>query len=256
MKTITLVLWSFTALLLGSCGNSKEIDDKKNETVPKEVTHQDISGVDFYANAEDESWKLSITFDEEIVFTDTKNNIQFSSKNIDKQVAQGADVVNISAKSKTHVFRINIDIAECKHDGKQVNIMVRKISEKNGLDYNGCGYYRGSPQLHNIWALHQINGKEITADQFPNELPHFEFNLETKQISGFAGCNQVNGKIKFEYSKVIIEPLSSTKMYCGETSTVEEDILNILRSGPIYSINNLQLTLESVEGSIILKKVD
>ena len=92
MKTITLVLWSFTALLLGSCGNSKEIDDKKNETVPKEVTHQDISGVDFYANAEDESWKLSITFDEEIVFTDTKNNIQFSSKNIDKQVAQGADV--------------------------------------------------------------------------------------------------------------------------------------------------------------------
>lgn len=256
MRKITTILLSFALLSLGSCGNSKERDNKNNEDLTKEVTHQDISAVDFHAESEDNSWKLSITFDGEIVFTDTKNDIQFMAENNEKVVAQGADIVNISAENKTHVIRVNIDIAECMRDGKKVNIMIRKIKDKNGLDYEGCGYYRGTPQLHDIWAIHELNGRAVDAKQFPKELPHFEFNLVTKQMSGFAGCNQVNGNLKFEYNRMIIEPLSSTKMYCGETSTLENEILNILRSKPIYSHNELHLTLESKEGSITLKKVD
>src|SRR5690554_720654 len=212
MKKITLMLLPFTLLSLGSCGNSKERKTKNNESVTTEVAHQDISSVDFHAESVEDSWKLSITFDGQIVFTDEKNEIQFLAKNSEKQVAQGADVVTISANNETHILLVNIDIADCLRDGKQVNIMVRKNNEKNGLDYTGCGYYRGTPQLHDIWALFMLNGVEVTADQFPKELPHFEFNLVTKQMSGFAGCNQVNGGLKFEYNKMIIEPLSSTKM--------------------------------------------
>jgi heat shock protein HslJ len=256
MKKITVLLLSFTLLSLGSCGNSKERENKSNDKVTSEVSHQDISGVDFHAESKDDSWKLSITFDGKIVFTDTENDIQFMAEENELIVAQGADVVNVMAQNATHVIRVNIDIADCMRDGKQVNIMIRKIKVKDGLDYTGCGYYRGSPQLHDIWALHQINGKEISADQFPKELPHFEFNLVTKQMSGFAGCNQVNGALKFEYNKMIIEPLSSTKMYCGEASNHENEILNILKSRPIYSLNKLHLTLESTVGSITLKKVD
>ncbi|PWH86925.1 META domain-containing protein [Brumimicrobium oceani] len=256
MRKITTILLSLTLLSLWSCGNSKERETKSNEDLKTEVSHQDISGVDFYAESKDNTWKLSITFDGKLVFTDTKNDIQFMAENNEKVVAQGADIVNITAESKTHVIRVNIDIAECMRNGRKVNIMIRKTNEKNGLDYEGCGYYRGTPQLHDIWAIHEINGRAIDAKQFPKELPHFEFNLVTKQMSGFAGCNQVNGNLNFEYNKMIIEPLSSTKMYCGETSTIENEILNILRSKPIYSYNKLILTLESTEGSITLKKVD
>ncbi|WP_107037647.1 META domain-containing protein [Brumimicrobium mesophilum] len=256
MKKITLILMSSTLLILGSCGNSKEKMDDKVEQLTSEVMHQDMSNVDFYANAKDESWKLSVSYNGKIVFTDTKNNIAFISEDNEKQVAQGADVLNINAKNETHVIRVNVDIADCMATGKQVNIMVREISKKEGFDYSGCGFYRGKPQLHDIWALKELNGQPITADQFPREAPHFEFNLTTKRMSGFAGCNQVNGNISFGYNKMIIDKLSSTRMYCGETSKIEEEILTILESEPVYDHHNLNLTIESKAGSLVLKKVD
>lgn len=251
-----MILLSATLLSLGACGNSKERDNKNIESLISDAQHQDISGVDFYANAKDNSWQLSVTFDGKIVFTDSKNNVAFISEKNEKQVASGADVINITAENGTHVIRVNIDIADCDKSGKQVNIMLRKTAEKNGLDYSGCGFYRGKPQLHDIWALESINGKEVTAKQFPKELPHFEFNLVTKKMSGFAGCNQVNGDLKFGYNKMMIEPLASTRMYCGETSELEEEILAVLRSETYYTHEGLSLTIESTKGVIVLKKVD
>ena len=257
MKKIALILLSSTLLIImSSCGNSKEKIDNAVVKLATEEMHQDMSSVDFYANAKDESWKLSVTFDGKLVFTDTKNSIVFTSETNEKQLAQGADLLNIYAKNKTHVVRINIDIAECMNTGKQVNIMVREIGEKDGFDYSGCGFYRGKPQLHDIWALIEVNGRTVTADQFPNEKPHFEFNLETKRMSGFAGCNQVNGNISFGYNKMIIDELISTRMYCEETSTIEEEILKVLKSEPVYDLQLLRLTIESEEGNIVLKKVD
>ena len=256
MKKITLILLSLTLLNLGSCGNSKEKNDNNDNEAIAEVLHQDISSVDFHAESKDDSWKLSVTFDGKIVFTNMQNDIQFMAEKNELIVAQGANVVNISAKNATHVIRVNIDIADCMLNGKQVHIMIIEISRKNGLDYSGCGYYRGTPQLHDIWAVHQINGKEFSAKQFPEELPHLEFNLVTKMISGFAGCNQVNGDLKFEYNKMIVKPLSSTRVYCEETSKIENEILAILRSYPIYNVSGLELTIESIEGVIVLKKVD
>lgn len=255
MKKIALLVLTASLLSLGSCGNSKE-RDIKIDTVTNEVIHQNISTVDFHANGSENSWQLSVTFDGKIVFTDSENKVSFISEENDIQVASGADIVNITAENETHVIRVNIDIADCEKSGKQVNIMLRKISEKNGADYTGCGFYRGKPQLHDIWALKSINGNEVSAEQFPKELPHFEFNLVTKKMSGFAGCNQVNGDLKFGYNKMIIEPLSSTRMYCGETSKLEEEILSILKSETTYDHRGLSLTIESIKGSIVLKKVD
>jgi len=256
MKRISILALSSALLFLGSCGNSKEKIEEIEEAVTNQSKHQDISSVDFYAVNENEDWKLSITFDGKIVFTDDENDLSFVADKNEKQVAQGADVVTITAGNATHILRVNIDIAECDNYGKQVNIMLRKVKEQKGKDYSGCGYYRGAPMLHDIWALEKINGEKASADEFPKELPAFEFNLVTKKMSGFAGCNQVNGDIYFKYNKMIIDPLASTRMYCGEASHLEQQIISVLKSEPIYSFNGLMLTFESVEGSITLKKVD
>ena len=261
MKFITSIILTGSLFLTIGCGNSKEVKNKNEEKVENqaqmgEAKHPSPTAVDFYASDKEETWKLSVRFEGEIVFTDTKNNISFSSETNKKLVAQGADVVQISSENDTHIIQINIDIVSCMRTGKQVDIMIRKKNEKNGIDYSGCGFYRGTPQLHDIWALHQLNGKELTAKQFPKELPHFEFNLVTKEMSGFAGCNQVNGNLRFEYNKMIIDELVSTRMYCGEASEIENQILTILRSQPVYHLKELHLFLETPEGSIILKKVD
>lgn len=261
MKVITSIILSSSLFLLIGCGNPQKVETKtevkvENSKNEDEIKHPSPTAIDFYANADNDSWKLSIRFGGEIVFTDSENNISFSSNINEKVVAQGADVVQIFSQNETHIINVSIDVVECMRTGRKINIMLRKINEEDGFDYAGCGFYRGSPQLHDIWALYKLNGKELTAKQFPRELPHFEFNLVTQQMSGFAGCNQVNGILSFEYNKMIIDQLSSTRMYCGEASDLENEILTILRGKPIYHLKDLHLILETSKGSLTLKKVD
>jgi|SRR5690554_2096277 len=261
MKFIPTIIISSLLFLSTGCSNSQKVETKtekqvNNQEEKKEVKHPSTTAVDFYASGENDTWKLSVRFGGEIVFTDAKNNISFSSDSNEKIVAQGANVVQIFSQNETHIINVSIDIVTCMKTGKEVNIMIREIDKKSGLDYVGCGYYRGTPQLHDIWALYKLNGEELTAKHFPRELPHFEFNLVTQQMSGFAGCNQVNGNLSFEYNRMIINQLSSTRMYCGDASDLENKILAILRDKPFYHLKDLHLIIETQKGSITLKKVD
>ena len=260
MNNIKYIVLTTVLFCLMSCGNSKETKEDKTETTnntnnTEMIEHPSENLVDFYADEQD--WKLSVQFDGYLVFTSESENIRYKGEIEKKSVAQGANVVSLYSTNGSEVVRVSIDIVECGDKGKRVDIMFRKEKDKNGTDFSGCGYYRGNPKLHDIWAVKEINGEELNPEKFPKDIPHFEINLQNKQFSGFAGCNQVNGMMRFEYRKIYIEPLSSTKMYCADLSDIENKILNILRNGPIiYNVKGTTLLLETKEGSIELKKVD
>lgn len=260
MNKVKYFFFATVLISLASCGNSKETNDEQNESSENSnntemIEHPSENLVDFYASSDD--WKLSVQFDGMLVFTSKSNNISYKGEIEKRSVAQGADVVSLYSSNGSEVVRISIDIVECEENGKRVDIMYRLEKDKNGTDFSGCGFYRGNPRLHDIWAVKQINDEELNPEKFPKDIPHFEMNLKSKQFSGFAGCNQVNGMLRFEYNKMYVDPLSSTKMYCAELSDIENKILNILRSGPvIYTLKGTTLILETKEGSITLKKVD
>lgn len=260
MNRIKYFVFAITLFSLMSCGNSKEANDDKKESTDNTnntemIEHPSENLVDFYAA--DDDWKLSVQFGGDLVFTNEAENIKYKGKIEKKSVAQGANVVSLYSSNGSEVVRVSIDIVECGENGKRVDIMHRLEKDKNGTDFSGCGYYRGNPKLHDIWAVKEINGEELNPEKFPKDIPHFEINLQNKQFSGFAGCNQVNGMMRFEYRKMYIEPLSSTKMYCANLSDIENKLLNILRNGPIiYNLKETILLLETKEGTITLKKVD
>lgn len=260
MNKIKYFFFATVLISLASCGNSKETNDEQNESSENSnntemIEHPSENLVDFHASSED--WKLSVQFDGMLVFTSKSNNISYKGEVENKTVAQGADVVSVFSSNGSEVLRVSIDIVDCKENGKRVDIMYRLEKDKDGKDFSGCGVYRGNPRLHDIWAVTQINDEKLNPDKFPKDIPHFEMNLQNKQFSGFAGCNEVNGMMKFEYNKMRIKPLSSTKMYCAELSDIENKILNILRSGPIvYKLKGTNLILDTPEGYITLKKVD
>jgi heat shock protein HslJ len=260
MNKVKYFVFASVLFSLMSCGNSKESQDEQVDATNSSnnsemIDHPSENLVDFHASSED--WKLSIQFDGELTFTSKSNNINFKGEIERKSVAQGADVVSIYSSNGKEVLRVNIDIVDCKENGKRVDIMHRSDGDKNGSDFSGCGFYRGNPKLHDIWAVKQINGEELNPAKFPKDIPHFEINLQNKQFSGFAGCNEVNGMMRFEYGKMFIEPLSSTKMYCAELSDIENEILSVLRNAPIiYTLKGTNLFLETTKGSITLKKVD
>lgn len=261
MKSIPSLLFMGIMLFSLGCSNSKEAaaqdDNEAMEKTENRITKlPDLSTVDYYAIADDSTWMFTVHYGREISFIDKKNNIEYHSNSNEKQIAGGANIVSIYSKEDDYLIRVNIGLEDCHKDGKHVNIVVKRLNDDKVFDYAGCGVYHGSPQLHDIWVLESINGDTLKAEQFPRELPHFEFNLNTRQMSGFAGCNQVHGNIRFDYNRITIEPIVSTRMYCKETSPMEKKILKILRSNPIYNFNNLHLYIETTEGSLILKKVD
>ncbi len=243
-------------LTLVSCGNSDNVMTD-NESNPNTNDIIPVKLADFHAEAPDSSWILRVQFDGDLYFEDLSKSIIFKGSVDEFHVAQGADVVGIKAKNETHIMRLSIDIVECGNGGRNVDLMLRKNDKKEGTNFSGCGYYRGNPNLHNIWAVTSINGEDLNPEKFPKDIPHFEMNLETKHFSGFAGCNDVHGEMSFNYNKLNISTLISTKMYCAEVSTVENQILGILRNGPlIYTLKGRNLILENRKGSLTLKNVD
>lgn len=258
-KSIPSMLLMGILLFTIGCSNSKVVateDEGMNNNENTIPNVPDLSTLDYYAFAADSSWLLTVQYGKEVTFVDKKNNIEYHSNTSEKQVAGGADIVLIFSKGDKFLIRANIGLEDCHKNGKHVNIMVKRLNDEKVFDYSSCGVYHGSPRLHDIWVLESLNGDTLTAEQFPRELPHFEFNLNTQKMSGFAGCNQVSGDLRFEYSRIIIEPIVSTRMYCKETSTIENKILEILRNKPVYNFNKLHLYIETTEGSLIFKKVD
>lgn len=115
-----------------SCSNSQKAIDKDNSQVNTEeyspLENIPNYAVDFTATADDQSWQLSITFDEELIFIDRANNIQFSILELTKEVAQGANVVHLFGRNALYEVKVIIDVVECNKSGKEVNIMVRKLN--------------------------------------------------------------------------------------------------------------------------------
>lgn len=260
MNKLKYLLLATVLISLISCGNRKESKEKQDDSLnnsnnSEAIEHPSQNTVDFYAYTDD--WKLSVQFDNKITLTSASKNINYKGEIEKTFVAQGADVVNIFSSNDNEIVKISIDIVSCKEKGKRLDIMHRLKTEKVETDLSGCGYYRGNPKLHDVWAVTHINDEELNPEKFPKDIPHFEMNLENKRFSGFAGCNQVNGMMHFEYKKMFIQPLSSTKMYCAELSDIENKILSILRNEPIfYTVKGTKLILETTEGTITLKKVD
>ena len=103
------------------------------------------------------------------------------------------------------------------------------------------------PALTGAWNLKGglIGG---STPVIPNTQLTLTFNNDGT-LSGFAGCNNYNGKYVLsgqttEFGKAIsIGPIASTKMYCADTMNLETTYLTILQNTNTYSItNNTMLT--------------
>lgn len=271
MKKLTYLIVIGLAIISCSCGNSKEVaststkdttENQQKETPTK--TGNTAVGIpsktttDFYAHSDDGRWNMSIRFGQTIVFNSPSNHIMFQAPTNKKIVAAGANVVSIFAQNDQYILKATIDVVDCAKDNgrKVVSVMIRNIKTKKEMDFSGCGKYMGDPDLQDVWYVEKVNDQQLTASEFPHELPHFEFDLLQQKIEGFAGCNQVHGNLSFDYNKITIKPLVSTRMYCGEASKIETQIMEILNGQPIYKFQDGKLYIETTKGSMILKKVN
>jgi heat shock protein HslJ len=102
--------------------------------------------------------------------------------------------------------------------------------------------------LNGKWMLKTINGKEVVKNKTGGNMPFLDFNLTAGTVSGFTGCNDLDGKISVTETEITFSDMSMSKIYCPDANYEYEIVGFLFHSEPInFSIYNDLLTLAKNE---------
>ena len=109
--------------------------------------------------------------------------------------------------------------------------------------------------INDFWTLEIINGMSYNPDSGNGVRPVVEINLKEAQFAGNTSCNNMNGKVMVEGSKITFSDFVTTKMFCMES--VEQEFLIALGKVNKYKIEKMRLFLfEDDTELMILKKTE
>lgn len=93
------------------------------------------------------------------------------------------------------------------------------------------------------WKLTELMGQSIPALKEGQKEVHIILKKQDTRITGFAGCNRINGGYELkEGSRIKFTGLISTLMACADMKT-EQELLKLLPQVDNYSLNGDKLTL-------------
>ncbi len=105
-------------------------------------------------------------------------------------------------------------------------------------------------KLQNFWVLESVNDVPIDITEFTGGSPYFNFDLEKNIVSGYGGCNGLNGAVKTETNKIIFGKITATKTTCNNIK-FEKEYLNSLSGHTVtYELAPGKLKLKTNEGLI------
>lgn len=256
IKNIPYLLISIAFIVfMSACNNSKK--NSEESTVDLFSFHPSDFQSDFIAYGEDSTWKVSLMYDDLILFTHKEKNIQIRIENPKHMLAAGADALTIVGENEKNKIELFVDPTPCDDDnGYHMRIDVKE-NDSNLFQGKSCGKYTGNKKLYNLWTLMELNGEQIDRSSFAKQPPFMEINLKDATVTGFGGCNNFNGNIKFGYDKVTLGPLVATRIYCGDDSKIESELLEVLNKGfLVYNVDENKLILETRGASAVFYKVD
>ena len=112
-------------------------------------------------------------------------------------------------------------------------------------------------QLHDIWALHTLQGEEYSADMSAKH-PTLELFLADKRVAGNDGCNRLMGSIStISETELVFGSIGGTKMMC-QNMKITDGFNQALRKVVLYERDGLFLILKDTDNNelMMLKKVD
>jgi heat shock protein HslJ len=101
--------------------------------------------------------------------------------------------------------------------------------------------------LEGNYSIETVSESDVNVHQLT-----IQFNNETKQVSGFSGCNRFFGSYTLEGNILNIGPLASTKMMCQDpANTIESQLLNQLSNINSFSTKDKTLILKANDDAVI-----
>jgi len=239
--------------------SKKEVVEGGNQNRWNEFRNR---GVEFLATGNEPFWSLEINQNGSVFFK-SLGEISEVTMPLPKPVyGEDGKIVRYLAKNETTTLDFVIQQMPCTDNmsgatfGYFVSVALSGAKETKPLLLEGCGSYLGDYRLHDIWALTHINEIEIKETQIARERPYLEFNLNSGEMLGMAGCNTISGKITMGNRNILFGQIKGTKMAC-EAMELEGQMMNLISNQAVkYSIGSGTLRLETKNGTLTFKKVD
>jgi heat shock protein HslJ len=224
--------------------------------------------VDFYGFNSMEKWELKIEKDKSFTFILNGDKIVFEFTK--SQVAQVSGSIRYYSKKvispdtiKNAKKSINITLSEQKYLETPSSIYLPfsvrielQDSEKS-IIFSGGGFYVVEPTIHDIWVLDSINSEKVDSKQFPHGLPTLEFKLEDGKLSGFTGCNYLNGNYYRVGKEIHFSEMALTMKSCVDVKGESEFVALLNKKRYYYFLKNGQLIFEHRDKSkLVFRKVD
>lgn len=104
-----------------------------------------------------------------------------------------------------------------------------------------------------FWKIEEAAGQKVASPE-GTRVVHIQFDVTTKHVTGFSGCNTFNGRYEAHQGALKLGPLISTKMACvGDANQTEFALLDAFGKVAGYAINDQTLTLTDADGAVILR---
>ncbi len=138
--------------------------------------------------------------------------------------------------------------AAMEGDGTEKTVIVTRFERV--LPGESCAPAQSeSPLRSTSWVFHTVRGRSMALGA-GHRRPSLIFRENEDQIRGFAGCNQIGASFFLEDNKLSFGPVTSTRMQCSPTPTmeVERNIIRALETTASYRIEGRRLTLLNAKG--------
>jgi copper homeostasis protein (lipoprotein) len=161
-------------------------------------------------------------------------------------VGKSDSLFTVKAKFKYHAETRRIAYESSNEKGYFLYSPEKLIQlDQNGNKINGklAPRYvlnRDTLSLYRFWNLMQMQGKPV--ENVGKTSIHLRFRPKKLEVSGFAGCNRLNGKFTVQAQKIAIGPVATTKMAC-ERSETESAFLQCLKEVQRFEIRDETLLL-------------
>lgn len=261
---------SFWTVACVPASKTNNINKHKNTIVLNKslALHPDMymdkfeQGIGFIASGNEPFWSLEIDFNKFMHFK-MPDGYEIKNPAVEGLKAMGTSVIRYQANNDKNTLIVQIQKFDCINDMSgaklpyTVTISTQNNTDKNVVNYKGCGQYLVDYRLHDIWLLDGINDKKIIAANFTNGFPRIEFNLSEGKVFGSSGCLDYNGKIEVKGDKIYFEKLLNSSKSCKHLK-IETDYLQKISNKIIpYQIKQGKLFLQvSKDAVFIYKKID
>ncbi len=116
---------------------------------------------------------------------------------------------------------------------KRAPLAVFKISETTN-----------NPIVEKYWKLKVLDGKDVVMEENQEREVYFILKNNTNQVTGFAGCNTINGEFTIEKNGVIsFKNMATTLKACPDLDFNESEFLKVFELANNYTISDDILSL-------------